>query len=178
MLTSRSLYLENVKHYGLECLFSMSYPDDLMPYEYDASFPIRDAKRGPLIQRLVAICHEGDLDEYARIEPLTPDEITELTAVLTHDELVRICGILSERRLISFFTVLGSDGNTTEHEFIRATFTMVATIGKNSFTDSWVNSRWNALITDAPDTTPLPELEDGATAEQVRALVMSHGIPQ
>uniref|UniRef100_A0A1A9W0Y2 Ubiquitin-like protease family profile domain-containing protein n=1 Tax=Glossina brevipalpis TaxID=37001 RepID=A0A1A9W0Y2_9MUSC len=108
---------------------------------------------------LVAICHECDLAENARIEPLTPDEITVLTAVLAHDELVRTSGILSERRLMSFFIVLGSDGNTTEHEFIRATLTMVSTIEKNSFTDAWVSSRWNALITDAPDMSesyPVP----------------------
>lgn len=43
MLARPSLYLENIKHYGLECLFSMSYPDELMPYEYE--FSIRDTKR-------------------------------------------------------------------------------------------------------------------------------------
>lgn len=52
---------------------------------------------------------------------------------------------------MGFFTVLSTANKTTELDYIKAVFTLVSTISKSTFTDAWINSRWNALVTDVQE---------------------------
>uniref|UniRef100_A0A1B0A589 Uncharacterized protein n=1 Tax=Glossina pallidipes TaxID=7398 RepID=A0A1B0A589_GLOPL len=111
------------------------FPLELLPNGLD----------GGLINRLQVFCYDGDV-----IVPLTAEEIISMAAPMRNEDIRTVWVTLTDVQVRAFFTVMASESTYYENEYIRAMFTFIATIGKTSFTEGWVTSRWESLLTDCP----------------------------
>lgn len=103
-----------------------------------------------LIDRLRDFCYDRDLLDSARVDAITAEESMAMIAPSQNDVIRTVWINMTEAQVIAYFSVMASESTTFENEYIRAMFTFIATIGKTSFTENWVTSRWDTLVIDCP----------------------------